>query len=247
MLWHIGRLDPGLRGARGESQEGHCLSVSTDPLAWRRIARLGGEPLWRFEGRAQVTFVDLLELCRRQPAVIAEWGVAQGLLRLETVWRAAVPMGDDYDDDGAWGYTLHATEDEAWGEAPDWVDPEDLPAGVVLVERAEIWAPTETLRVQCELADRDVREGLQMAALCWIDHHVPEALGAWWSEIYAPSALSAPRGGILPSRQARCAWVRARWEDASDASAGCRLPWSASDAGATLRAESGGGLRLPGL
>jgi hypothetical protein len=44
--YHLGTLDPSLRGKEGgavggDSQEGHLLSVSTCPEAWRSIARLG--------------------------------------------------------------------------------------------------------------------------------------------------------------------------------------------------------------
>ncbi len=60
--YHLGSLDPDDRGEQGESHEGHLLSVSTCPLAWRSIARLGGRKLHginKADG-STIRFVDVL-------------------------------------------------------------------------------------------------------------------------------------------------------------------------------------------
>lgn len=49
-IYHVGTMNEGAKSSFfTDSLEGHCISVSRCPAAWRKIAKLGGNPLWELQ------------------------------------------------------------------------------------------------------------------------------------------------------------------------------------------------------
>ena len=191
-VFHIGTLDPNRK--QRDSHEGHCLSVSRCPEAWRGIVRLGGFPLWRLS-RPGATFVDVLRLAKDADLVrrITAWGLDRKLVELRQLWKA---WGTD--EAGDWHYSLHASDAAAFAE----VDDDEGPNGSA-VEPVEILTGTPLLAAHVRVANLDTTDAFDFLALVFTEQMLPDADGLWWSEIFDPEALSAPRGGILPDRLAR--------------------------------------------
>lgn len=195
---HIGTLVEKRRGERGESLEGHCLSVSHTPHAWRQIAKLGGLPVMRLLNHEGV-FVDLLALMRDEAlrGEIEAWGLREGLAYRATKWRS---WSFD-DEDESWRYSLH--DDQASAEAElydeDARGPDDGPA----VDSVEILCGTVALADRVMVNRLDRSDAFEYVAMVWAEDYLPEADGVWWREDYAPESYSAPRGGIFPSRLER--------------------------------------------
>lgn len=209
---HIGTLDPARRGAQGESLEGHLLSVSLAPHAWRRIARLGGNPLHALSKPQGICLLDLhaTEKDDQLRSLIEQWALQEGLLERKTLWRA---WRYDSEED-AWGYTLHATEDEARAEVDEEEDepsgPDDAPA----VQPHELLAGTPALAALVKIVGLGQRDGFDYAAALWAERTQPEVDGVWWEEEYDPAGLSAPRGGLFPSRITELTATEIDWKDA---------------------------------
>src|SRR3546814_10515345 len=85
-LWHRGTMDAADKGCRGESHEGHGLSVSTDPDAWEEIAKLGGEPLWELS-RDGNRFLDAHGLSECHRRKMSDWAESEGLAVRADAWR----------------------------------------------------------------------------------------------------------------------------------------------------------------
>lgn len=219
-IWHVGTLVAEHRGRQGASLEGPCLSVSVDPLAWRRIARLGGAQLFRMDAERPV-FCDVHALLREAEGEVRAWAVRMGFVREGVAYRA---WWHDEELD-AWVYSTHKCRAEAESEleADDAVGPDGGPA----VQEVACAHGTDRLAAWCAVPITQLTDAQQWMVLPWIDAYCPEALGPWWSEAYEPACLSAPRGGILPSRLHAVRWSPAEWHDAVDASEdGERLlPW----------------------
>lgn len=209
-VWHIGTMEPADRGQRGASLEGPCLSVSVDPLAWRRIARLGGGRLWRLVSPEPV-LVDVYATLDAQEGQIFDWARRMGYV-LPGVGYRAWRFDDEIEE---WCYSLHATRADAENETQE----DEGPAGVPAVEQIALVTGTVALAEYCSVPLGHVLEARTWMMLPWIDAHCPEALGPWWDEAYTPRQLSAPRGGVLPSRLGIAAWRECDWREAIDASA----------------------------
>lgn len=209
-VWHVGSLDRALRGAQGSSLEGPCLSVSVDPLAWQRIARLGGAPLWRLECEAPV-FVDVHALLAERSVELRRWALHAGWV-VESVLYRSWQFDEEVD---AWRYSAHETYSEAVLESESEEGPEGGPA----VQSIACVRGTSALAEWCRVPVRDLLDADEMMILPWINAHCLEAFGPWWPETYDPCALSAARGGILPSRQGQARWRQVDWREALDASA----------------------------
>jgi len=202
---HVGTLCPSDRGRQfRESFEGRCLSVSRHPEAWRSIARLGDAPTWQLRRNDAMTGVFLdTRAAAASPdhlATLAAWAVPAQLAEPKTLWRC---WRQDLEDD-SWVYSLHTSRDDAINELED---PEAHgPDGRPCVEESQVLAGTEALseRVGVALGARDATDFLFMA---WVDDTRPDIDGLWWNDEYAPAALSAPRGALLPSRLFR--WSKA--------------------------------------
>ena len=211
-LLHIGTLDAARRGERGESYEGHLLSVSLCPHAWRRIAPLGGEPLVRLVPEAGFArMVDVLRALRTPPLrdQVRRWGLAEGLLESTRLWRAW-----STDEEGEWCYGLHRSEDAAREEVYDPDDPS--PRGRGCVQPVRVMTGTPALGAWVGMRDLGVTDALEYAMLAYVQSGHPEIDGAWWDERYDPAAFSAPRGGIFPDRIDRFEAVPLGWRDAPE-------------------------------
>lgn len=211
MVLHIGMMDPGQKATfHRDSFEGHGLSVSTCPDAWRRIARIGGQPLWALE-RQGAQFLDMIQVREDQSLMdkITDWGVEQGLAERKQLFQAW-----QYDDEiGSWVYSLHS----AWEQAADECD-EDLsegPEGAV-VTAIEVVAGTPALSEMMQVRDLSCRDAVDYVIMAWAEAHVPGLDGVWWSELYEPACLSAPRGAIFPSRLDRWSVSEASFEEYGD-------------------------------
>lgn len=215
-VYHVGYLDSAGKGPL--SFEGHGLSVSHCPAAWRSIARLGGRPLHEmtFKGAAYFDFYQA-----RLPllATIRSWAHQNGFLKTVEHWK-----GWEWDGESReWRFCLYETRDEAvyelesaWDaekpgeqglqaaferlddddkasfpqEAPGLLHPVDIP----------ILGPAGIARAPSFPNNHDATD---IAALFWIEDEIrktrPEIVGTWWHETFDPCMLSAPRGAIIPS------------------------------------------------
>lgn len=235
-VMHAGRLDPARVGENsgGSSLEGHSLSVSLCPQAWRRVARLGGTLLFELS-RAGGVFLDMhaVQGNARLLAAVLDWAVGQGLTEWQSRWQTWVQ-----DEDGDWGYTLSASLQEAVGEAVDahnlWdhlgededtVDLSVLPVmedGRSVVQEVRVPVGGAALRDLTGLNVGPNVDATDAVLIAWAMQVLPDLLGqdvdgVWWRETYRPAALSAPRGAIFPARVPAWAARREVWSNVDDA------------------------------
>lgn len=216
-VYHIGTLNSAHKGRthNAHSLEGGCLSVSCCPMAWRRIARLGGGHLFELH-RPEGAFLDLhaaLDNERiRQEAT--EWARDEGLIEMRQMWRAWY-----FDDElGDWCWSIHASHEDAQNEALDAAMsdvPADIgaPEGHEGVEVIRVVAGTPLFNERVGWSRSDDRDVADMAVMLWAQSALPsrhgiQLDGVWWRENYDPARLSAPRGGLFPERMSD--WKRAR-------------------------------------
>ena len=198
---HIGDMD--VAGAKTGSQEAHCLSVSNCPMAWRQISRLGGRPLQQLSKKDGI-FLDVIR-CLETPEIrlaIESYAVSAGYAQRATLYRA---WGYDSEDD-AWRFSLHKTQSAALNEldsdaeyetASDVPGPNDHTPGV---ESVQVLTGTMDLQLRTRQYNLESSDVLDLIAICWAEDYLDQVDGAWWAETYHPESLSAPRGGIFPSR-----------------------------------------------
>jgi hypothetical protein len=196
---HVGTLlAADRRHQYSKSYEGHCLSVSACPESWREIARLGCAPTWRLSNPGG-RFVDVHKTLEQPGAreALKAWGMQSGLAEERTLWRAWLC---DAETD-RWGFVLREDYESACFEVCDPLELTD--AGVPVVQAQAVTVGTEKLRgqVSVDLSKDDCIDFLLMA---WAQSHL-DADGLWWDEEHNVPALSAPRGGLFPSRLDR--WV----------------------------------------
>lgn len=195
LVLHIGTLDSNRKASfHRDSLEGHGLSVSTCPDAWRRIARLGGQSLWALE-RQGARFLDILQLREDRALMgqIADWGIEQGLAERKRLFQAWL-----YDDEiESWVYSLHQTWEQAADECGE--DLSEGPDGSAITT-IEVLAGTPALSATMRVRDLSCSDAADYVAMAWAEAHVPDLDGVWWMEAYCPTALSAPRGAIFPNR-----------------------------------------------
>lgn len=212
-VYHLGELDVAKRGERfRNSLEGDGLSVSLCPDAWRRIAKLGGSPLWRLD-RAGGRFLDVHALVddprfETMRATVERWALAGDWVRRVDRYRAW--QFDDEADN--WMYSLHSSRadaaEEVEGNGFALNDVRD--SGEPVLQCVEIVEPTERMIARLGLIPDVHDDGLGYAGILWardvLAQHLDNPIdGAWWDELYAPACLSAPRGAIFPEAQHR--WV----------------------------------------
>jgi|APSaa5957512622_1039677.scaffolds.fasta_scaffold28825_3 hypothetical protein len=178
-VWHIGSMEKKDKRQRGHSFEGHALSVTDEDHIddWRRIAKLGGHPLWRLT-KSDGTFLDRHAI---DDAVLAKWGESRGML--EPVVLHVVSWYSDEED----------------GEQSLWfVDEEEA------VEEAEFMEGAITSTMDGWMALRRLEQAVGQnvdpaTALDMVSLLYAEWLGldgVWWQD--NEGEWSAPRGGILP-------------------------------------------------
>lgn len=193
-VFHVGTLDRAHRGSvYKQSHEGHCLSVSTCPEAWRSIARLGAAPVWQLHRHGGL-FIEALA-AREDSAFntsLVLWGMEAGLVEVKTLWSAWQEDAETLD----WRYTLHASREDAVAEVED---PQALtPFGhpCVHLKLVTLGLPALAGRVCVDLRQRDAWDFLLMA---WAEQ-CTNVDGIWWNEVLDVLGLSAPRGALFPSR-----------------------------------------------
>lgn len=191
---HLGTLQRQDRGRlHAQSHEGHCLSVSLHPAAWRAIARLGGQQAWRLS-RPDGVFVDVHQTLASSAArdALCDWGVRHELAAREIRWLA---YEHDTETD-EWRFSVHREEQDACLEVED---PSALAEdGLTCVRSCELLVGTSALseRVGVALHERDATEFVLMV---WAEQCL-DVDGLWWDDVLDVASLSAPRGGIFPQR-----------------------------------------------
>lgn len=219
-LYHVGTLDAALRGTAGArggiSLEGTHLSVSTEPEAWRKIARLGDAPTRRLHAPEGGALLDMHRAVN-DPAFMAQvraWGLAEHLVTTQRLWRTNIT-----DEEGETWHSLHRTLFEALIEYGDDDDDDDeithdfsslaeqLRRSVDAHELEQAFAALAKTR---DLPITPVDALAACPSLDALGHHTgdldaTEALlvylaqirglhGCWWNEHLDPARLSAPRG-----------------------------------------------------
>jgi hypothetical protein len=204
-VYHVGRMRPSAAGP--SSHEGPCLSVSLCPSAWSHIARLGG-PVHRLS-MPDAAFILVKQLSGEHVAEISRWAAESGFVTAWDAYRAWF-----YDDErDEWSYFTCDNAEAAALEvtsicgSDSLVDAErafgGLPPCGRLVERADLLKLTDAGRARCPSFPQDL-DATDMAILLWAEDvgamADPSIAGIWWDEEFDEAVLSAPRGGILPSR-----------------------------------------------
>jgi len=180
-VYHIGSMDPKDKYNRGRSLEGHTLSVTDEDHIddWRRIAKLGGWPLWELHNNDGGRFLDRHQL---DDADIAAWGEENSLLEPMTLYR--VTSWDSEEEEEV--SSIHHYPEDAEEEA-------EFNEGTV--EPFDGHIATRTLdRLIGETVELAL--ALDMAALAWAKKLGLD--GVWWQD--DEGEWSAPRGGILPGK-----------------------------------------------
>jgi len=194
-VFHIGTLDPGQKGEF--SWEGHGLSISLDPEAWEKIAKLGGFPWWRLQ-KTGGSFLDYHRLSSFHRGRATRWGLREGYCVEKTGYEFSY-YDDELEDDMRFTYT---DRDEALVEA------EGVGADEESVLLTTILVATDKLRKELHLKV-DINCFDQLFCL-WAERFTSFD-GVWWDDQYG--FMSAPRGVIFPSRLAN--WERFMIDEAS--------------------------------
>lgn len=183
---HVGAMDVTARNSG--SYEGRCLSVSLAPMTWASIARLG-EDGFILSGRGR--FVDVHALGDGDRKAIKEWGRENGLLEAAEIAR--LHYLDTENDE--WRYTDCVSAESAALEA------EEFEEGDFRIETVHVDIGTARL---ASLAghkegriDADTAFDMVLVEYASRDEAID---GLWWDDEMDPDRLSAPRGGIFPSR-----------------------------------------------
>lgn len=191
ILYHVGKLT-GSPYTPHDSLEGHGLSVSLFPEAWRQIARLGGAPCWKISCRGRKPeFLDALSFLADPFAVhdLMNWAVTQQLASPATLYR--VLYVDESDREY---FMLFSDRDEALAETDD---PETVTC-------QQGWIPSDFLLQKTKYRKAEPCMATELVMLVYADE-VLGLDGVYWDEELDPAQLSAPRGCIFPSRLDR--WI----------------------------------------
>jgi len=185
-LYHVGTMDASKKG--DFSYEGNGLSVSTEPNAWRRIARgqvAGDTYTATKQGNS---FLDSHKLTPQHNEQIKQWAIQNGFVeQQETV---TVSWYDDEMDDTL-SQTFNSMAD-AEAEHGEYIDDYDVD-----VDKGGI-VPTDKLK--------KATGQRRIEATGVLEYVLPlyaESLGldgVWWADELDVSKLSAPRGVIVPGK-----------------------------------------------
>ena len=193
VLYHIGTMNAADKQRNfHSSHEGHGLSVSECPDAWRSIARLGGGALWRLT-RPGNAFLDYHSLEASGRQVIEDWGLAEGWVRQKQVW-----VGQYYDDEAE--DTRFIYEDTRKQLIVELECYADLDADETRIQKRTIPATKARLNQYHGFKVDDVSVP-DLLAVAYADH-VLKLDGVFWNDNMDVLGLSAPRAVILPQRVA---------------------------------------------
>lgn len=198
-VYHIGTFNEADRGRNWKhSMEGHHLSVSLSPSKWRRVARLGDNPLHVLHKDGSGRFLDVLG-ARNNPdfrGMITEWGKREGFLVQRTIWYTW-----EYDQDfGGWDDFPFETRKEALRSLAEWQNVRNERwktlgpnGGSALEERLVVsGTPALELAVGAEFCRFD---GWDYAAMLWAEHEAVIAFdGVWWRDA---TGLRCPARGCI--------------------------------------------------
>lgn len=195
---HIGTMTPSDKGARGDSLEGHGLSVSTCPEDWEAIAKLGGLPWWTLDSKSS-SGPKFLDLHATPPELLAEmlaWAVDKGFAIPCT--GAKLSWYDSEHEDRVYmtfdNPHLAQLEYEAMAEGFE-DELEDAPK----IEPYEGWKLTPAGLAAVSRKRVDLSETPEMVAVLYCESET-KLDGVYWDDILDVDALSAPRAVIFPSR-----------------------------------------------
>ena len=191
-VYHVG-LYPEARPptSRWTSYEGIGLSISLDPKAWIKIAKLGGLPLVEMHRRdgQPGRFLDWHE----SRDIVLAWGVAASLVRCVPAWLVCYENDEVGEVEMMYFDRKQAQKEmrgfeEAGMEATLGETSGFVADGALAARLEEAFGPIapEHGAVLAELANR-------YAAAAGLD-------GVWWDDDNDPDFLSAPRGVIIPER-----------------------------------------------
>jgi hypothetical protein len=197
-LVHIGTLSPQDKGVRGDSYEGHGLSVSTCPEAWEAIAKLGGQPWWTLEANssAGARFLDLLATPPESREEMVAWAVEKGLavpcVGAKLSWHDAdhdEMVFTTFDNPHSAQLEFEAMTEEHEGE----------PANAPVLESYEGWTLTPAGLAAVARTRADLDETPTMAAILYCESET-DLDGVYWDNQLDVHGLSAPRAVIFPGR-----------------------------------------------
>lgn len=213
VLVHIGTMSPHDKGIRGDSYEGHGLSVSTCPEAWESIAKLGGQPWWALESNFTVgpQFLDLLATSAESRATMVAWAVEKGF-----VTRCAGAKLSWYDaDHDETVFTTFENPHSAQLEFEAMTEEYDgEPGNAPVLESYDGWKLTSAGLAAVARTRADLNETPTMAAILYCESET-DLDGVYWGDTLDVHALSAPRAVIFPGRLADFA-VRVMLDDTGD-------------------------------
>lgn len=196
-VFHIGTLDPSHKGTSHNScsREGTGLSVSLNPDAWMRIAKLGGNPTWELEAESMQAFVDVLSLKKDHWKTINDWAVDKGFLE-----RYEATVVSYFDDDLGYEVSIHYDENEPSDkiEVQDYRDEAEADGMEVDLKTAPSFRGTDFLNSMMGYkVSKGLAQDLAMTLFC--EDVLADRLrttGIWWNENLDPLSYSAPRGVI---------------------------------------------------
>jgi hypothetical protein len=194
---HVGQLIPSEK--RNGSYEGRCLSVSTAPVSWASIAKLGDRG-FILKGRGN--FLDALALDLTHREAIVEWAVNAGLLISHEVARLHT-LDTELNE---WCFTDFGSSEKAEEEI-EWIDDDPY-----RLEFLTVYVATQTLVKGSGWKIGHISSSVSLdLALVEFASRDPELDGVWWQERLDVSRFSAPRGGIFPHRVSEFQACAATW------------------------------------
>ena len=178
-VYHIGSMAG--RGKPDFSLEGNGLSISQDPGAWIKIARLGGQSLFKLTKKnPRFYFAD------RDDLKSIEWGIKNDFLKSANKWRAWKT-----DEEGNEEYSEFDSEKEAKNEVDDPGEIELTKGYDFGPKGIKYWKESFSSKPRNSLAT-------DLAPVFYAESQGYD--GVWWEEILDPQRFSAPRGVIFQKK-----------------------------------------------
>lgn len=194
-LIHIGTLDPAHKGCRGDSLEGHGLSVSECPQAWEAIAKLGGQPWWELAKTGGAPkFLDWHAVPEPLQCEILAWAQAQGFVEPRIVYKLS------WLDCETSSRVFMSFDDRQAAQAEfDWqtgdLDEERAPR---LEEMQGHRLTPEGLRALAR-KHASPHQAPELAAVLYCEVET-DLDGVFWRDELDVAGLSAPRAVVFPGR-----------------------------------------------
>ena len=198
-VYHVGTMDQNMKGRTHNrfSQEGNGLSVSTEPLSWRRIAKLGGNPIWSVKkGCGNLKFVDSHAMKPKHWKAVTDWALKEGYIEPTVIGQLSWIDGEteervmmEFDISTPEGEARMNKEHQACMD--DWY--EDLK-----LETAISFGVTSKMTKRLGF-EQDIIFARDMALTFFVEDALfdQQAIdGVWWKDKDDPENYSAPRGVI---------------------------------------------------